>query len=125
MTENKYKHAASSADSTEIASSHSNNAQGESRNAGGSNTKPKEKKNDSEATVALTNTQFAREKDEEPHDSSCAVGPPECTKWSDYVYKAVPFQKRFPALDSMNETRQCQKHIWVMFSVSSNNVANK
>ncbi|XP_050328677.1 uncharacterized protein LOC126758449 isoform X2 [Bactrocera neohumeralis] len=56
---------------------------------------------------------------------SCAVGPPECTKWSDYVYKAVPFQKRFPALDSMNETRQYQKHIWVMFSVSSNNVANK
>ncbi|XP_050328665.1 uncharacterized protein LOC126758443 [Bactrocera neohumeralis] len=68
MTENKDKHAASSGGSTEIASSHNNNAQGQSTNDGGNTNKPKDKKNDNETTVALRDTQLEREKDKEPHD---------------------------------------------------------
>ncbi|XP_054087489.1 uncharacterized protein LOC105219499 isoform X2 [Zeugodacus cucurbitae] len=71
MTENQDKHAASSSDSTEIASSHNNNAQGQSTTVGGdgNNIKPKDKKNDSETTVALADTQHEGEKDKAPHDS--------------------------------------------------------
>ncbi|XP_054086976.1 LOW QUALITY PROTEIN: arrestin homolog [Zeugodacus cucurbitae] len=70
MTENQDKHAVSSGDSTEIASSHNNNAQGQSTTVGGdgNNIKPKDKKNDSETTVALADTQHECEKDKAPHD---------------------------------------------------------
>lgn len=66
MTENKEKHAAGNGGTTEIVSSHNNNAQGHSTIAGGG--KPKDKKIDNETTVALADTQHEREKDKEPHD---------------------------------------------------------